>query len=335
MKISQRTLRIGTSSLLALSFVGVAYVLSGPNLFTQRTVSAETAEELLAAYATKDTDSDTLSDWQEALYGTDPNNPDTDGDGISDGEAVRQGLINPGTLAAQLPEEPTGEELLEEIPGVDPAPGSITEQFGQEFLQAYAAASNGAPMDEATQQQLITELMNDFSSRVAATLQSRYSLVSIRTDTSVSLPAYVGSVEIILLTNNVPEDASNPIILMDSLIMDNDEAARAKIEALAGVYRTVADQLMATRVPPSLASEHLKIAQGYDSMSRSLSVIAAYEEDPMGAMGALKMIQDASGSIGEAVSSLALRMLAQGEPAPDAAGSFVVYLARLLETSQN
>jgi hypothetical protein len=32
-----------------------------------------------------DTDGDSLNDWEEALFGTDSNNPDTDGDGVSDG----------------------------------------------------------------------------------------------------------------------------------------------------------------------------------------------------------------------------------------------------------
>ncbi len=44
--------------------------------------------------ALKDTDKDGLKDWEEALWKTDPSNPDTDGDGSSDGEEV-QGDRNP------------------------------------------------------------------------------------------------------------------------------------------------------------------------------------------------------------------------------------------------
>ena len=38
----------------------------------------------------KDSDGDGLKDWEEALWGTDPNNPDTDGDGILDGAEIQQ-----------------------------------------------------------------------------------------------------------------------------------------------------------------------------------------------------------------------------------------------------
>lgn len=39
----------------------------------------------------KDSDNDGLQDWQEALYKTDPLNPDTDGDGYLDGEEINSG----------------------------------------------------------------------------------------------------------------------------------------------------------------------------------------------------------------------------------------------------
>ena len=39
----------------------------------------------------KDSDNDGLRDWEEELFGTDINNPDTDGDGYLDGEEVDSG----------------------------------------------------------------------------------------------------------------------------------------------------------------------------------------------------------------------------------------------------
>lgn len=39
----------------------------------------------------KDSDNDGLKDWEEAIYGTDKNNPDTDGDGANDKEEIVSG----------------------------------------------------------------------------------------------------------------------------------------------------------------------------------------------------------------------------------------------------
>lgn len=332
MKISQRTLRIGASSLLALSFVGVAYVLSGPSLFTQRTVSAESTEEILAAYAAKDTDGDTLPDWQEALYNTDPTKSDTDGDGVSDGEAVRQGRINPSTLAAQLPEEPTGEELLEDIPGVDPAPGSITEQFAQSFLETYAAASAGTPLSEEGQQQLVAELFSQFSQQAASELESRYSLVSVRTSTTIGVLAYVDSVERVLFINNVGAGEGEPLMLMQALVEQDDESARPKLERLASTYASIRDSLLGLSVPPALADEHLLLIQSFDSLARATEIVTEYERDPLGVMGALTVFVPSSRKTLEGIEGIALAVLSYGEPVEGAAGAALVNTARSIQT---
>ena len=48
----------------------------------------------------KDSDNDGLADELEKIYGTDLNNPDTDGDGFKDGEEVKNGYNpkGPGRL---------------------------------------------------------------------------------------------------------------------------------------------------------------------------------------------------------------------------------------------
>jgi hypothetical protein len=43
------------------------------------------------AHSRAGTDVDHLSDQDEAVYGTDPENPDTDGDSVPDGDEVAQG----------------------------------------------------------------------------------------------------------------------------------------------------------------------------------------------------------------------------------------------------
>lgn len=70
----------------------------------------------VAATLNSDADHDGLKAWEEALYGTDPNNPDTDGDGTSDGDEVKAGRsplvkgpndkMNSAALAA-TPKNPT------------------------------------------------------------------------------------------------------------------------------------------------------------------------------------------------------------------------------------
>jgi hypothetical protein len=60
----------------------------------------------LSASSTLDSDGDGLTDYQEVcIYGTDPHNPDTDGDGYQDGAEVKSGYNpnGPGKLTLPLP----------------------------------------------------------------------------------------------------------------------------------------------------------------------------------------------------------------------------------------
>jgi hypothetical protein len=76
---------------------------------------------LTAASAVTDKDLDGLLDRDEFLYGTDPNNKDSDGDGVRDGLEVQAGM-NP-TLAGDYDFDQDGDgysNLREVIAGTDP-----------------------------------------------------------------------------------------------------------------------------------------------------------------------------------------------------------------------
>jgi len=337
MKISERTLRISAASFIALLMVGAAYVLSGPNFFTNRIANAGTTDELLKAYAAKDTDGDGLPDWQEALYGTDPNKADTDGDGISDGEAAKEGKLTPNALASQLPEEQAGttttQDILNDVPGIDPAPGSITEQFSQEFLQEITQASNGQPMTDDEQQALVQKLVEKFSAQAAQSFNSSYTLVSVHTNANMDIRTYAGAVEDVLKTNEVPDGQGDPLALMQAVIQDNDASARKELENLAGAYGSIRDGLLTISVPPALASDHLELIRSFDSLAKSTNLTTHYEKDPLGTLGAISNYQPSFAGITDGIRGIATEILANGEPAAGEPGAYIVSAARLAEHS--
>lgn len=331
MKVSERTLRISGASLIALLMIGGAYALSGPSLLSSRIAGAESTEALLAAYASKDTDTDSLPDWQETLYGTDPARQDTDGDGVSDAEAVRQGLVKPSALASQLPEDPTGEDFVEQLPGTDPAPGSITERFSRSFFDQYVAASNGLPMDDVTRQQLTKKLFDQISQTVSQELESKYSSISVRTGATVSVVDYAAAVESVIISNDVQEGGNDPLVLMQRLIEEGDESARAKLEVLAASYRSIAIGLSEVRVPAQLAEDHARLVRSFDSLYRATRMVSKYEQDPLGTLGALRLYQPSAEGVVVSFRSISSVILAQGEPAPGTAGAIIVSFARTAE----
>ncbi|WP_062058211.1 fibronectin type III domain-containing protein [Sediminicola sp. YIK13] len=91
------SIEIGTDNIV--DFEGLA---NGDYVFTYTTTGAQapcTDESVSVTISviscTVDSDNDGLLDGQETTLGTDPNNPDTDGDGINDGVEVGDDLNNP------------------------------------------------------------------------------------------------------------------------------------------------------------------------------------------------------------------------------------------------
>lgn len=332
MKISERTLRITVASALALIMVSAAYLLSGPNFLTNRTANAESTEQLLKAYASKDTDGDGLPDWEEALYGTDPNKAISNSFGIPDGEAAREGKLTPNALASELPSADQGTTTLTDADfgGTPaPAPGSITEQFSREFLQEYVAASNGQPMDQATQDQLVQSLLGKFTQKAAATFASSYSAVSVHTSNIATAQSYSAGVEQAFMAHDIDGTEGSPLDLMATLIQNNDPAAKRKLLAIASAYQAMANDLKAQSVPPSLADNHVALVRSFESLARATNTIANYQSDPLGTMGAFAAFKTGTVSMSQAINNLATRILANGEPQQGQAGYLIVAIARL------
>lgn len=326
MPISPRQRRIGSSILIAVLMVAGAYVLPGVNLPETKEVNAELTDDLLASYVSKDTDQDGLPDWQESLYGTSKDDPDTDGDGVSDGEAVRRGMLTPNALSSQLP---TATDTIQEddFPNDPAAPGSITDQFARAFFEAYIKTSNGQPMSEEAQEALIARLVTDFSARAARVLTSSYTSVSIRRSAG-SVSDYAFAVERTLKQNEVTEGAGNPVLLMQALIEKNDESARPKLKALAAAYRSIADELLVTPAPAELTDEHLVLVRSFDSLAKATLMVSEYEKDPLGVLGALAVYPAASKELVTGLEGVATAILNGGEPGEGAPGAYIVNFAR-------
>ena len=102
---------------VAIAVVAILLISGGVYYFFLRPQGANSGSGQ-DANSLSDNDRDGLSLAQEVLYKTDPNNPDTDGDGFSDGEEVKTG------------HNPNGEGLLEKPTGSPYNGTPLSEVFG-------------------------------------------------------------------------------------------------------------------------------------------------------------------------------------------------------------
>ncbi len=281
---STRTLRIAAASLLAVLMVGGTYLSTGPNPFfgLTRIVGAQSSEELLREYAAKDSDSDGLPDWQEALYGTDPFNPESFRVGILDGEAVAQGLIEP-RVTVRAEKEPTDPNS---IPGTAGAPSSLTDRFAQTLLKQYLLNRTGTP---PSQEEIVAFVQKGVAELSASAVErDRYTLSDVRVSGdsgSAALIAYAAEAEAAIAANTVSSSISarNELSYFQDAIR-GDDAALAKVSAYSKAYAAMGDALIRLPVPQEVRQSHLTIVNATMHLSSMTADMATLKEDPLRAL---------------------------------------------------
>ena len=91
---------------------------------TQANLLEQIAQEIQDKKIIDDLDFDGLSGWEENLYKTDPENPDTDGDGYPDGEEVIAGYDPTKPAPYDKIESNTNTQLIR------PEPGNLSQMLG-------------------------------------------------------------------------------------------------------------------------------------------------------------------------------------------------------------
>lgn len=277
MSYSPRTLRLVGSSLIAVLLIAGAYSFSGTNpLFGARSASAQSAEELLKEYAAKDSDSDLLPDWQEALYGTDPLNPESFKAGILDGDAVAQGLIEPKVTVR----EDGGTTDISSIPGTSALPNSLTDRFAQTLLKQYLQNRGSTPPTNAEIVAFVEKGIANLSSESISS--AKYAASDVRTTAetgTLALTKYAGQVEAAFGNNTVSTSKNELSYFADAL--KGDASALRKIEDISDAYANIAAAMMKISVPTEARQAHLSIANALVHMSEINADMATLKSDPL------------------------------------------------------
>lgn len=277
------------ATLFAVVLIVGAYILAR-GVDTPQVAQASTETELLKAIAIKDSDSDGLPDWEEALYGTDPHNPDTFKLGFTDGEAVTRGLIVPKAIADIAVATSTTGAIVD--PSLPPAPadGTITATFAKNFFTFFLSAkqkNGGADLTDAQMNDVATQALNSLTSSItiAPDFKSAQGLTSAGSGVD-AMKTFAVDAEAILLKNKSTASTSE-IVYLKQAIENDDDIALAHIESIAKAYRESAIGLAKLPVPKELAEADLALVNSMMRVSQLVSDFARVNTDPMASMLAL------------------------------------------------
>jgi hypothetical protein len=253
------------------------------------------AKQIMATEIDKDSDNDGLKDWEEALWKTDPNNPDTDGDNTPDGQEIKE---NRNPLLAGKNDKLENPKLEKTETSVN-EPSSLTDVFSQQFFSNYLSLKEqgGGQISEQDKQELVTSFLEATNSlgQSPKEFYVKSDLKINSEETKESVKEYGNNLAIIIKKHFDPIPETEMTILQKSLGNGN-EAGLKNLEQIATAYRDSAKEIILLKTPVSFADSHLNLANYFYNISQEINAMQKTFEDPMQALLAFKQYQEDSSS---------------------------------------
>lgn len=283
--------------------VGFIIIIAGFLIFTpakkQKTAKQELQinKPVISQEVAKDSDNDGLPNWEEALWGTDPANPDTDKDGTSDGVEIKEGrnplLAGNGKtdkIVSPQSEKADATQILK-------LPSTLTEALGQEFFSEYMRLkqeSNGE-LSEYDKTELVNSMMsglNNFQNKISDYLKSDIKIASL--DDEKTIKEYGNNLALIIKKYFDPLPETEMTIFAKALKESeggSKESNLTNLEPIANAYRNTAKEIVALPTPASFADSHLKLANYFNNIAKEINELQDFSKDPAQTMLAFKQYQ--------------------------------------------
>jgi len=212
-----------------------------------------------------DTDNDGAYDWEEALYPElDPNNPDSDGDGVLDGKYVQAKRQTERRLRSggSIPESNLSE----------------SEKLGRSTLTALIAiAQSGGDFDDQTQEQFSNNIRDYVSTLTFGdTIYTRDQLLLVE-DTKENIYAYRDRMKDLFITYPV---ATSDIELLFTA-SENSAQVQGKLRSASKKYNEYVSKLAATDVPYAIAGRHTELLNNVSQINGAVNNLLEDEPDEL------------------------------------------------------
>jgi len=282
---------------LIIIVVGIflAYFISLLNIGSWfRSTTASALEPIIAVsspiQSDIDTDGDRLKDWQESLWGSDPNKKDSDGDGIEDGDEIEKGTdpIIKGPNDKLSETRGISEDTVATFgASVSSDPDNLSEAVSRDLFAKFMTLQTSGNLNDETQALLVKSVISDIN---PGSIPPRYTIADVAiTDTNaIALRAYGNQIA--------------------SVLIDLHEAALANSgnKATLAAYTDATDTLKAIKAPSTLGLAHLQILNSFNATYQMLILLSDFQNDPIKSLVAMKSIQTNTTQTGDLLASVAL-----------------------------
>jgi hypothetical protein len=242
---------------------------------SENPITIKYADVEIGNLVTLDTDGDSIADWEESLWGTDPYNQDTNKDGISDGvEIAKLKYESQAQNNTQIAED---------------APLTKTDQLSRELLSTITALNqSGVSIDELAAEKL-SESLGGQIENIPPQKMYLISEIKVNNDNSIEAMKKYNKSMGILISDKFPRNEEVFQILEESM-NENGEinpAVLTKLSTVTSKLDVVIREMQKIITPSSLSVLHLDLLNGFERVNENLYALQKLEDDPVVAMGAI------------------------------------------------
>jgi hypothetical protein len=240
----------------------------------------------------KDSDNDGLKDWEETLWSSDPHNPDTSGDGIPDGEEVKEGrnplLKWPNNL---LPAGSLPSGAASQANKVIHATTTATDILGETLLSQYMALKeSGQTITPDMEQTLVDNFAQSDIVGPYIPQAKVYTIsdLSVSTDNSQAALKKYGNAVGQAMIKNSPLSGISALIVEETAVNSGSEQDLSGLATIVTSSSELVKELLDIPVPSSAVAIHLAILNDVSASLNSVQGMQQLFNDPVVALAALK-----------------------------------------------
>lgn len=288
--LPSKKVRIGIIIVFGLALVYLAYFLMNKyyqpeveNKFIDVTLVDEKKQESVERY--KDTDGDGAYDWEEALWPElDPNNPDSDGDGVSDGRYIK-------AKRSIAEREKLGDDFVE-------SNLTETQKLGRGALSAFIALQQSGeeitPEAEAQISENISTYITELTLGEKIYLRDEFNLVE---DSEENSYAYRDVVQ--ELFENYPVATTDIEVLIQGT--QNKNEYQGRLRGIAKKYNEYLEKLIVLEVPYIIAGRHTELVNNISQIAGATNNLLEDESDELVILSTVVQLEKIMNETAEAI----------------------------------
>ncbi len=215
-----------------------------------------------------DRDNDGLRDWEEALWGTNPDQQDTDKNGVSDLEEIekkRQDIADQQGIDLSKEQENLNE----------------TDMFSRDIFASIISLKEKGALNQESIKSLADAAGKSFSGNMDLADSTQMKDIAIQSDDTLEQKkAYLKKFDLLMVSYQKKGVNSEYRIFSDYTLSDNKELL-TELAAISPLYEQLSQEMKKVPVPSSIAQTHLDFINTTHKISEAMKNISTADNNEL------------------------------------------------------